>query len=78
MSRVCAEHYQASLHNTRAVYGKFVTLGVTRGEIAVGPPVLLMTLLISPLSVEGDGDHVVEADAGVAGTSMARVSTTSG
>ena len=31
-----------------AVYGKFVTLGVARGAMEVGPPVLLMTLLISP------------------------------
>src|ERR1035437_6124888 len=32
-----------------SAYGKFVTLGVTRGLPAVAPPVSLMTLPISPL-----------------------------
>ena len=40
----------ANFAATSPVYGKFVTLGVRRTLGVVAPPVLSMTLLISPLA----------------------------
>src|ERR1019366_9183078 len=59
-----------------SAYGKFVTLGVTRGLPAVAPPVSLMTLPISPLLPRRTVIMLWNLTFGLLGTSMALLSTT--
>src|ERR1700761_9166554 len=58
--------------------GKSVTCGVKRGSVAVGPPVLLMTLLISPFLPRATVIMSWKRMPGLSGTSMARLRTTLG